>query len=67
MPFCEVMTATLERKGSDVVAAAKVTPAFKLITTESIDVLIADLHMPNPSDGFTVMIATRHIRTHLRC
>ena len=63
----DMMTATLEHKGFGVVAAANVTEALKLITTESFDVLITDLHMPNPSDGFTVMIATRHIRTHLRC
>jgi len=43
-----------------VVAAATVTEALKLIATESFDVLITDLHMPNPSDGFTVVSAMRH-------
>ena len=57
----EMMTATLERKGFAVVAVANVTEALKLITTETFDVLITDLHMPNPSDGFAVITAMRHI------
>jgi len=55
-----MMSATLERKGFEVVSAASVTEALKLITTESFDVLITDLHMPNPSDGFAVVTAMRH-------
>jgi DNA-binding response OmpR family regulator len=58
----DMMTVTLEQKGFDVVAATNVTEALKLITTESFDVLITDLHMPNPSDGFTVITAMRHIQ-----
>ena len=56
----DMMSVTLERKGFDVVAAASVAEALKLITTESFDVLITDLHMPNPADGFTVVTAMRH-------
>ena len=56
----DVMTETLERKGFHVVAAASVTEALRHITTESFDVLLTDLHMPNPSDGFTVVTAMRH-------
>ena len=56
----DMMSVTLERKGFDVVAAASVAEALGLITTESFDVLITDLHMPNPADGFTVITATRH-------
>src|ERR1700722_20068534 len=52
-----MMRLTLENKGFVVVAAANVTEALKLITTESFDVLITDLHMPNPSDGFAVITA----------
>jgi CheY-like chemotaxis protein len=37
-----------------------VTQALKLITTERFDVLITDLHMPNPSDGFAVVAAMRY-------
>jgi DNA-binding response OmpR family regulator len=55
-----VMTMALERKGYEVVAAASVTEALRRITTESFDVLITDLHMPNPGDGFTVVTAMRH-------
>ena len=55
-----MMNATLERRGFDVVAAASVTEALRRITTESFDVLLTDLHMPNPSDGFTVVTAMRH-------
>jgi DNA-binding response OmpR family regulator len=58
----EMMTATLEHKGFCVVAVANVTEALKLITTETFDVLITDLHMPNPSDGFAVITAMRHIQ-----
>jgi CheY-like chemotaxis protein len=43
-----MMSATLETKGFDVVPAASVTEALKFIISESFDVLITDLHMPNP-------------------
>jgi ActR/RegA family two-component response regulator len=56
----QVMTAVLERKGFEVIAVASVTEALRLITTEKFDVLITDLHMPNPGDGFTVISAMRH-------
>ena len=55
-----MMNATLERKGFQVVAVATVTEALKLITTETFDALITDLHMPNAGDGFTVVSAMRH-------
>jgi DNA-binding response OmpR family regulator len=56
-----MMSLTLEHKGFEVVSAANVTDALKLITTEHFDVLITDLHMPSPSDGFAVITAMRHI------
>src|SRR5450755_3236964 len=55
-----MMSLTLEQKGFEVVAAATVTEALKLIMTETFDVLITDLHMPIPSDGFAVITAMRH-------
>jgi ActR/RegA family two-component response regulator len=55
-----MMNAMLERKGFEVVAAASVTDALRHIATESFDVLITDLHMPDPGDGFTVVTAMRH-------
>jgi YesN/AraC family two-component response regulator len=54
------MRATLASRGFDVVPAAGVTQALKLIAMESFDVLITDLHMPSPSDGFAVVTAMRH-------
>jgi CheY-like chemotaxis protein len=55
-----MMSATLEKKGFEVVPACNVIEALKLITAESFDVLITDLHMPNLSDGFGVVTAMRH-------
>jgi DNA-binding response OmpR family regulator len=55
-----MMSQGLERKGFEVVAASNVTEALRRIATESFDVLITDLHMPNPGDGFTVVSAMRH-------
>jgi DNA-binding response OmpR family regulator len=55
-----MMTATLEHKGFEVVAASNVPEALKHIVTDNFDVLITDLHMPNPGDGFTVVTAMRH-------
>jgi ActR/RegA family two-component response regulator len=55
-----MMSMTLEGKGFEVVPAANVVEALKLISTETFDVLITDLHMPNPSDGFAVVTAMRH-------
>jgi YesN/AraC family two-component response regulator len=57
-----MMSLTLEHKGFEVVSAANVTGALKLITTQSFDVLITDLHMPDPSDGFAVITAMRHVQ-----
>jgi DNA-binding response OmpR family regulator len=55
-----MMSQGLERKGFEAVAASSVTEALRRIATESFDVLITDLHMPNPGDGFTVVSAMRH-------
>jgi len=56
----DMMTMTLKAEGFDVTAASSVKKALKLIVAESFDVLITDLHMPNPSDGFAVITAMRH-------
>ena len=56
----DMMSLTLEKKGFEVLSASSVTGALKLIVTETFDVLITDLHMPNPSDGFAVITAMRH-------
>jgi DNA-binding response OmpR family regulator len=59
-----MMSATLEHKGFDVVAATNVTEALGFIANESFDALITDLHMPEPGDGFTVITAMRHTQPH---
>jgi DNA-binding response OmpR family regulator len=56
----EMMVRTLTNKGFDVTPASTVTEALRLITSDQFDVLISDLHMPNPSDGFAVVTAMRH-------
>jgi DNA-binding response OmpR family regulator len=56
----ELMTRGFERKGFDVVAAGSVTEALAYIASQSFDVLVTDLHMPNAGDGFTVVSAMRH-------
>src|SRR4029077_2657730 len=55
-----MMRRSLESKGFEVVAVGGVTEALKCIATESFEVLITDLHMPNAGDGFTVISAMRH-------
>jgi DNA-binding NtrC family response regulator len=56
----DMMNATLEHKGFEVVAATNVTDGLRLIATESFDVLITDLHMLHAGEGFTVVTAVRH-------
>ena len=60
----ELLTTQLGHNGFAVIAAASVTEALRFITTETFDVLITDLHMPNPGDGFTVVTAMRHCQPH---
>jgi CheY-like chemotaxis protein len=55
-----MMNEGLQRKGFEVTTDASVTEALRRIVTESFDVLITDLHMPDPGDGFTVVSAMRH-------
>ena len=50
----------LESYRFEVVAAASVNEALRLISTEKFDVLLCDLHMPDAGDGFTVVSAMRH-------
>jgi CheY-like chemotaxis protein len=52
--------AVLKASEFSVTAAANVGEALQLISTESFDVLLCDLHMPGAGDGFTVVSAMRH-------
>jgi DNA-binding response OmpR family regulator len=56
----DMTSESLESKGFNVVAASGVTEALRFIATESFEVLITDLHMPNAGDGFTLISAMRH-------
>ncbi|HEX6804597.1 MAG TPA: response regulator [Terriglobales bacterium] len=51
----------LEEQGFSVTTAGTVPDALKLITQQTYDVLIADLNVGNPGDGFTVVSAMRRI------
>jgi DNA-binding response OmpR family regulator len=55
------LTAVLEVNKFRVTAAANVAEALHLIDIEPFDVLLCDLHMPGPGDGFTVVSAMRHV------
>jgi CheY-like chemotaxis protein len=46
--------------GFQVVVAANVNDALSLIGSQTFDVLLSDLHMPNQGDGLTVVSAMRH-------
>ena len=50
----------LRRDGFEVVTAANVSDALRHIATQKFDVLLSDLHMPLPGDGFTLVSAMRH-------
>jgi len=54
----------LESHGFEVVPAATVSDALRLISTENFDVLLSDLHMPDAGAGFTVVSAMRHKQPH---
>ena len=50
----------LERNGFLVSTAENVNEALRLIGSQEFDVLLSDLHMPDPGDGLTVVSAMRH-------
>jgi DNA-binding response OmpR family regulator len=54
------LSLVLKHNGFDVVAAANVNDALQLIGSQTFDVLLSDLHMPDPGDGLTVVSAMRH-------
>lgn len=58
--FRRVMQILPEGNGFEVVSAASVTEALTQIVTQQFDVLITDLHMPEPGDGSAVVTAMRH-------
>jgi CheY-like chemotaxis protein len=56
----QTLAAVLQEHGYDVTTAGSVPEALKLISAESYDVLLSDLHMPGRGDGLTVVSAMRH-------
>jgi YesN/AraC family two-component response regulator len=53
------LPAVLEGQGFDVTAVATVPEALRLISQQKFDILIADLNVGNPGDGFTIVSAMR--------
>jgi DNA-binding response OmpR family regulator len=59
------LSAILRNAGYDVTAAPAVSDALREINSHPFDVLISDLNIGEPGDGFTVVSAMR--RTHPEC
>ena len=59
------LPAILQQHGFQVTAAASVAEALQRLSSQSFDVLIADLNIGEPGDGFTVVSAMR--RTQPKC
>jgi DNA-binding response OmpR family regulator len=54
------MEQVLQQNDFEVTTAANVPDALRLVCTREFEVLVCDLHMPKPGDGFTVISAMRH-------
>ncbi|HEY5056633.1 MAG TPA: response regulator [Acidobacteriaceae bacterium] len=59
-PVLSALGSILEAHGFAVATANNVIDALKLITTQTFDVLLSDLHMPGAGDGLVVIGAMRH-------
>jgi DNA-binding NtrC family response regulator len=55
----------LEPYGFKVTSAATVPEALRLISPQTFDVLIADLNIGSPGDGFTIVSAMRRTQPHV--
>ena len=60
-----IWSAILAGEGFQVSTASTVPEALKLITGETYDVLIADLNIGQPGDGFTVTSAMRRVQPNV--
>ncbi len=56
------LSAILKMKGFDVTTAASVPEALEIIGANKFDVLLSDLNIGEPGDGFTVVSAMRRIQ-----
>lgn len=57
-----ILRKSLAVHGFEVEEACGVKEALTQIVSQSFDVLVTDLHMPDPGDGFTVVTAMRHLQ-----
>jgi ActR/RegA family two-component response regulator/PAS domain-containing protein len=62
LPLLRSLTKVLEHSGFDVSAASSVPEALELIGKDSFDVLLTDLNIGEPADGFTVVGAMRRVQ-----
>lgn len=62
----ETLSEILRLHGFETAAAGTVTEALSKITTELFDVLISDLNIGEPGDGFTVVSAMRRVQPKCR-
>jgi DNA-binding response OmpR family regulator len=56
----KTVTSVLQYNGFEVTAASNVNQALAFIGSQTFDILVSDLHMPDPGDGLTVVSAMRH-------
>jgi DNA-binding response OmpR family regulator len=56
------LTAILQQEGFDVTACATVPEAIEAINKQKFDILISDLNVGEPGDGFTVVSAMRRVQ-----
>jgi len=56
------LTAILQKEGFDVTTCANVPEAIEAINKQTFDVLISDLNVGEPGDGFTVVSAMRRVQ-----
>jgi ActR/RegA family two-component response regulator len=54
----------LKSKGYDVAVAASVKEGLEKINSQSFEVLLADLNIGQPADGFTLISAMRRVQPH---
>jgi DNA-binding response OmpR family regulator len=59
------LTAILQQEGFDVTACASVAEAIEAINKQKFDVLISDLNVGEPGDGFTVVSAMRRVQPNV--
>lgn len=62
----QTLPAVLERKGFTVVAVGSVAEAISAIGESRFDILISDLNIGEPGDGFTVVSAMRRVQPECR-